>query len=100
MNEYERVVHRLRINRDSLLRRVAEYHRARLHLQCAIKPGAALDSALATLNRRYPDDYCAAELVAINAKIEKATAEVHRSKARSLREGEHLDTRRTNLGRR
>ncbi len=51
------------------------------------------------LHKKYPGGYCKTELAACNASIMKATADLHRFRANNLKPGEHLDTRRTNLGR-
>jgi hypothetical protein len=77
MSEPEAALYRLKIDREALVRRGNEYHHARLHIQCTIKPGAAQDKALAKLNAIYPMGYCKTELVTINAAIAKATIELH-----------------------
>jgi hypothetical protein len=98
MSPLESAVYDLKIQREALVRDSTDYHKARVHIQRSIEPGAALDAALEKLNRKYPGGYSRKELDAINAAMAQATAALHRSKARNLNPNEHFDSRRTKLG--
>src|SRR5437016_1495938 len=84
MTEPEAVLYRLKVDRENLVRTSSDYHRARLHLQSTLRPGAALDAALVTLHKKYPGGYRKTELAAVNAAITKATVALHRFRTSNL----------------
>jgi hypothetical protein len=98
MSSHEVEIYTLKLQREALVRDANAYHRARLDIQSAIKPGPALDAALQTLHRKYPMGYCRTELLAVNAAILKATVALQHFKASNLKDGEHFSTRRINTG--
>jgi hypothetical protein len=99
MNAAEIAVYHLKLERDALTRRQTKYHWALRHILSFFEPGPEQDRRLQRLNETYPLGYCRPELVKINAAIERATIDLHRQRAANLKQGEHFNTRRTNLGR-
>jgi hypothetical protein len=99
MNEHERAVYDLKIQRDALYRISHQYHCEKLYLQRSKPPGPNLDRALGKLDTQYPLGYARRELVAVNASIKEAKVALDHFRAGNLKRGQHLDTRRTNLGR-
>src|SRR6202021_1183922 len=89
MNEHERAVYDLKIERDGLLRISQQYHRERLHLQRSIPSGPHLDRALQKLDTQYPLGYARRELVAVNASIKEAKMALDHFRAGNLKRGQH-----------
>lgn len=94
MSAAEVTVYQLRLERAALLRRSTDYHWGRLELAQSALYGSDLDKALEKLNAEYPLGYCRQQLIAVNAAIKEATDALNRFRARNLKPGEHLNTRR------
>jgi hypothetical protein len=95
MSEPERVVYRLKIEREALLRQAKKYHWKLLHIKQFIEPGPAQDHRLLKLNENFPKGYARKELVAINAEIAKAIVDMNNYQANILKDGQHFNTRKS-----